>query len=103
AKATHVVRADQAGIFQGWKAHAVGQAVVRLGGGRDRAEDAVDHAAGAVVLARPGERVKAGDGLLELHHRDGARLGAALAALAAAGPIADDNPPVLPLILERLG
>jgi pyrimidine-nucleoside phosphorylase len=103
AKAVHVVRADRPGVFQGWKAEAVGRAVVRLGGGRDRAEDAVDHAAGAVVLARPGDRVKAGDGLLELHHRDGARLGAALAALAGAGPIADHNPPELPLILERLG
>lgn len=103
ATSRHIIRAERAGIFQGWKAEAVGRAIVRLGGGRDRAEDAVDHAVGAVVLARPGERVKTGDGLLELLFRHEPRLGAALEVLVGAGTIADCEPPVISLILERLG
>ncbi|MBY0230062.1 MAG: thymidine phosphorylase, partial [Gemmataceae bacterium] len=97
----HVLRADRAGYFQGWKAEAVGRAIVALGGGRARAEDGVDPGVGAFVLARPGEQVKAGDGLLEIRWRSKGRE-EALRLLAGAGAIGDSPPTVLPLIAEVL-
>jgi pyrimidine-nucleoside phosphorylase len=101
-KASHIVRADRPGHFHGWKAEAVGRAVVHLGGGRARAEDSVDHGVGSRVLARPGHEVRHGDGLLELHfHRDD-QLAEALRALEGAGTIGDLPPILPPLIHEAL-
>jgi pyrimidine-nucleoside phosphorylase len=98
----HVVRAERAGYVRGPEALSVGRATVLLGAGRDRAEDVVDPAVGVVVLARPGDEVKAGDGLLELHYRNEERLGRALAVLAGACPIDDAPPEPGSLVLEVL-
>jgi pyrimidine-nucleoside phosphorylase len=97
-----LIRADRSGFARGWDAERVGRATVLLGAGRDRVEDTIDHAVGAVVLARPGDAVRAGDPLLELHYRDRGRLGAARALLRDACPIADEPPPQRPLVLEVL-
>jgi pyrimidine-nucleoside phosphorylase len=87
-----VLHAHRAGYVHGFEAERLGRATVLLGAGRDRVEDAVDPAVGAVVLARPGQQVKAGDALLELHYCDQARLEAARALLRDACPI-EDAPP----------
>src|SRR5262249_4453444 len=68
-----IVRADRAGYVQGFDALAVGRAACALGAGRDRVEDAVDRAVGALVLARPSAAVRSGDPLIELHYRDRSR------------------------------
>jgi pyrimidine-nucleoside phosphorylase len=86
------IRADRAGYVTGFEAERLGRATVLLGAGRDRIEDGVDPAVGAVVLAWPGQQVKAGDALLELHYRDAARLAAAKALLRGACPIEDAQP-----------
>jgi pyrimidine-nucleoside phosphorylase len=96
------IKASHAGIFQGWRAEAVGRAVVALGGGRDRAEDAIDPGVGIVVRARRGDRVHPGDILAELHYREEGRRARAQALLADAGLITDNRPPELPLIREHL-
>jgi pyrimidine-nucleoside phosphorylase len=97
-----VIRADRSGYVQGWHAERVGTAALQLGAGRDRIEDTVDPAVGAVLLAQPGQRVKVGDGLLELHYCDAGRLAAAKKLLAGACPIGDAPPPPTSLILEAL-
>jgi pyrimidine-nucleoside phosphorylase len=99
---SEVVQASRSGYCQGWDAERVGRAACVLGAGRDRVEDAVDPAVGALVLARPGDPVRAGDALLELHYRDPSRLGAALALLEGACPIADRPPEPAPLVLETI-
>jgi pyrimidine-nucleoside phosphorylase len=86
-----ILRADRAGYVRGFEAERLGRATVLLGAGRDRVEDAIDPAVGAVVLVQPGEQVKAGNALLELHYRDPARLDAARALLRDACLI-DDAP-----------
>jgi thymidine phosphorylase len=96
------IKASHAGIFQGWRAEAVGRAVVALGGGRDRAEDAIDPGVGIVVRARRGDRVHPGDILAELHYREEGRRARAQALLADAGLITDNRPPELPLIREHM-
>src|SRR5262249_24012239 len=92
--------AERGGWVPGPGAQRLGGGTVVLGGGRDRVEDVIDHAVGAVVLAHRGQEVRAGDGLVELHYRDAARLEAAQALLAGAWEIGDEPPAAAPLILE---
>jgi pyrimidine-nucleoside phosphorylase len=92
APGRELIRADRAGYFHGWDAEQVGRALVLLGAGRNRVEDSIDHSVGAVVLARRGQGVEAGDPLLELHYRDEARLSAARALLRGAFAISDERP-----------
>ena len=69
-----------------------GRASHALGAGRSRVGDAIDHAVGIVVTTKPGNAVKAGDVLLELHHRGGRNLEAALALCREAISIGDEPP-----------
>jgi thymidine phosphorylase len=82
-------------------ARAVGVAAWRLGAGRARKEDPVSSAAGVTWTAGVGDRVTAGQPLLELHTDDADRIPRALEALAGAvGVDGDDRP--LPLVLDRI-
>jgi pyrimidine-nucleoside phosphorylase len=97
-----VVRAERAGFVQGVHAERVGKATVVLGAGRDRVEDSVDPAVGALVLVRPGNQVKAGDPLLELHYREASKLATAKALLQGACSIGEVPPPAAPLVLDTI-
>jgi pyrimidine-nucleoside phosphorylase len=88
----HLVAAPRSGYVAAVDAELVGRASVLLGAGRDRLDDAVDPAVGIIVRARPGDRVEAGDPVLELHYRTIARRDSAL-PLAADAVIVDDEPP----------
>jgi thymidine phosphorylase len=80
---------------------AVGTAAWRLGAGRARQEDAVSAAAGIICLAKPGDRVEAGQPLLELRADDPGRFGPALAALAQAAAVSEQEPPApAPAVIE---
>jgi pyrimidine-nucleoside phosphorylase len=98
----HVVTAQRAGLIAGLDAESVGRASVRLGAGRDQVKDAVDPAVGIMVLAGPGDRVAAGDPVLELHYRDRVRLDAALALATGAITIGEAAPPPRSLILAEV-
>ena len=54
---------------------------------------AVSAAAGVICLAKPGDRVQAGQPLLELRADEPERFGPALAALQGAIAIGQDGPP----------
>lgn len=95
------VTAPQAGYITSMDAEKVGVAVRILGGGRNRAEDDIDHAVGAIVRAKPGERVAAGGTVFEVHY-SGAGLAEALALLERAFEIGDAPPAAEPLILEEI-
>lgn len=101
ASVTTVV-AGRAGHVASMNAEKVGVAARMLGGGRDRAEDAIDPAVGVIVRAKPGERVGARDPVFEVHHRGGAKLGDALLLLGTAFTVGDSPPPAEPLILEQV-
>jgi len=98
-----VVPAPASGVLERLDARAVGIAAWRLGAGRARKEDAVSAAAGIVCLAKPGDEVRAGEPLLELHADDPARFAGALAALDGASSVGDRAPAALPLVAERVG
>jgi pyrimidine-nucleoside phosphorylase len=86
------VVASRDGFVTALNAELVGRASVVLGAGRDRVEDPVDPAVGVMLVARPGDAVKAGDPVLELHFRDSARLEAAKRLASQAITIGDEPP-----------
>ncbi|MFL6073371.1 MAG: thymidine phosphorylase [Mycobacteriales bacterium] len=102
AREVELVRADRDGVLAHLDAYAVGVAAWRLGAGRARKEDPVQAAAGVVMLAKPGDPVKAGDVLLELHTDTPDRIPRAQEALAGAYAVADGESPRLPLLIDRL-
>jgi thymidine phosphorylase len=97
----HVVTAPATGTLTRLDAYALGVAAWRLGAGRARKEDPVSAAAGVRWTAAVGERVTAGQPLLELHTDDAARIPRALEALQEAIGV-DTDEPRLPLILDRI-
>jgi pyrimidine-nucleoside phosphorylase len=98
----HLMTAVKAGYVTALDAELVGRASVALGAGRDRVEDPVDPAVGIMVVAKPGEKVSAGDPVLELHYRDRARLDAAIALASRAITIGDQAPPPRCLVLGEV-
>jgi pyrimidine-nucleoside phosphorylase len=84
--------APRGGYLTALKAEALGRASNVLGAGRTMVGESVDHGVGVVVLAKPGDRVSEGQPLVELHHRDGRGLDAAL-ELCRAGIRIGDAPP----------
>ncbi|KQP97621.1 MULTISPECIES: thymidine phosphorylase [unclassified Rathayibacter] len=105
ARETHVVVAERDGVLVEQKALPFGIAAWRLGAGRARQQDAVQHAAGIDLHIKPGERVRAGDPLFTLSADEPARFERALGALEGAYRIGDEGEPVLdggPLVAERI-
>jgi thymidine phosphorylase len=100
---TTVLRADESGFVRRLDARAVGVAAWRLGAGRARKEDSVSASAGVICLAKPGERVTAGQPVLELRADDAARFGRAQEALAGALEIGTRPPQPQSAVLERVG
>jgi pyrimidine-nucleoside phosphorylase len=88
-----VYRAPRAGYLTALKAEPVGRASNVLGAGRSKVGDSVDHSVGIVACAKPGDQVTAGQPLLELHHRGGRGVDAALALCREAIAIGDAPPP----------
>jgi pyrimidine-nucleoside phosphorylase len=98
----HTLGAERSGFLTRLDAERIGRATMVLGAGRNRADESVDPSVGAVLHAKPGDEVRTGQAILELHYRDAAKLPAALALLREAWTITDA--PLLPgpLILEEL-
>ena len=101
--ASHVepVLAERDGVV-GLDAMAIGTASWRLGAGRARKEDAVQAAAGVLLLVDPGDVVEAGRPLLELHTDTPDALPGARAAVAAGVLVTDEAAPRPPLLLDTI-
>jgi pyrimidine-nucleoside phosphorylase len=102
APSRHAVAAPRSGYVTCLDAALIGRASVSLGAGRDRLDDAVDPGVGIVVLAAVGERVRAGQAVLELHYRDGDRLARALGPASEAIEIGEQPPPARPVVLGEV-
>ncbi len=94
--------APASGWLRRLDARAVGSAAWRLGAGRARKEDPVSPSAGVICLAKPGERVEAGQPLLELHAEDDVLAAAVAGTLDGAIEIGPDPPGPLPVVIERI-
>src|SRR5690606_11607472 len=81
---------------------ALGNAVVRLGGGRLRGDDVVDPSVGLAALAPVGVKVAAGTVLAEVHAADAAAAEAAAQDVRNAYRLASAPPPARRLVQERI-
>jgi thymidine phosphorylase len=102
AKETEILRAPADGVVTAVDAYGIGVAAWRLGAGRARKEDPVSFGAGVVLKVRPGDRVTAGDVLLELRADDPSRIPAARAEAAAAISLGEKAPTPTNLVLDRI-
>jgi pyrimidine-nucleoside phosphorylase len=99
AEVLRPLRAPRAGHVRALHAREVAEAANKLGAGRVRKEDPVDHAVGIVCLRKRGDRVELGEPLAEIHARDEDAADSAEAALLAAYEIGEE-PESRPLVLE---
>jgi pyrimidine-nucleoside phosphorylase len=98
----HLLTAHCAGYVARVDAELVGRACVALGAGRDRVDDPVDPAVGIIVRAKPGDAVRQGDVVLELHYRHARRLDVALPLATQAVTIRDEPPAPSPLVIGEV-
>ncbi len=92
------VRAERGGVVTELDAYRVGLAVLRLGGGRERKGEPVDHGVGVYLERKVGDRVEPGEVLARVYHRERG-LPEALALIQDAYRIGEAARP-LPLVLE---
>jgi len=105
ARETHVVVAERDGVLVEQQALPFGIAAWRLGAGRARKQDPVQHSAGVDLHAKPGDTVTAGQPLFTLSADEPQRFERALEALEGAYRIGDVGDPVEtggPLIAGRI-
>ncbi|HMO82350.1 MAG TPA: thymidine phosphorylase [Pyrinomonadaceae bacterium] len=93
----HEIVADRAGFVAAAEALAIGGSVVTIGGGRQRAEDRIDHSVGFECHAKVGDEVESGDLLGVLICRNEQQAGAVSEKLGAAYKISEHpvEPPKL--------
>nr|WP_218881758.1 thymidine phosphorylase [Leifsonia shinshuensis] len=104
ARETHTVVAEADGVLVEQQALPFGIAAWRLGAGRARKQDPVQHAAGIDLHAKPGDEVRAGQPLFTLSADEPARFERALEALEGAYRVAPVGTPFTrtPLVAERI-
>ncbi|MBE9557825.1 MAG: thymidine phosphorylase [Proteobacteria bacterium] len=93
---------EASGIVTAMDTRAVGVAVVALGGGRRRADDAIDHSVGLTGVCAIGETVDADRPLAIVHAASDADAQAACQALRKAVSSGGDAPAPSPAIIERV-
>jgi len=103
AKFKVALAAPRAGFVQDVDAMGVALAALRLGAGRVKAADGVDHAVGFSELVKVGERVAAGSPLGVIHANDEAGLAAARAMMEKAIVVGDAEGVTVKLIDEVIG
>lgn len=101
APSSTVFTAQRSGRLVRVDSEAVGKASMVLGGGRARAEDAVDHRVGLEIHARLGDRIEKGQPLVTLHHADKG-VDAAKQLLTAAYVVDDTDVTPSPLFITRI-
>jgi thymidine phosphorylase len=93
-----------AGYVSGTNCERFGIALAILGGGREKKEDAIDHAVGLQFHKRIGDRVEKGETLATVHYNGDARLAEAKALIAENYFVAHEAPrQKRPLIRRVLG
>jgi pyrimidine-nucleoside phosphorylase len=102
APGEHIITAPRSGYVSRLDAGLIGRAAVRLGGGRDTVDAAIDPGVGIMVAAAVGDRVETGDPLLRVCYRSEEKLNAARPLLTEAIGITETAPPVQPLVIDEV-
>jgi pyrimidine-nucleoside phosphorylase len=96
------ITASEDGYVTSCDALTIGIAATRLGAGRERKEDEVDHGVGITIRAKIGDRVSAGDPLAVVRYNDETKWADQKERLASAWTIGPEAPTTRDLILERV-
>jgi len=102
ARARVALHATRSGYVQDLDALRVAQVALRLGAGRARVEQSIDCTVGLVLLKKPGDRVRQGDVLAEIHATSAGAGRAVRAQLMAAYRLGPRPQPQPGLIIERV-
>ena len=102
APSVEPVTATRSGYLTAGDAELIGRATKVLGAGRDQLGQMIDHAVGAVMNVALGESVRAGDPVVDLHHRDARGLDEARQLISRAVRIDDVPPATATLILDTV-
>ena len=97
-----VVEAPRDGTVERVDALGIGLAAVAMGAGRTRADQAVDHAVGIYVDARPGMRVARGQPLARLRVRSKGDAAPVAERVASSFVLGEAAPSQRPLVLGRI-
>jgi thymidine phosphorylase len=100
---TRPVPAPKDGYLAAVNAHALGNAIIELGGGRRRADDKLDLSVGFTDIASIGAAVGREQPLAVVHASSDADAQRAIQNMRAACTITSTQPPRRPLIYETLG
>jgi pyrimidine-nucleoside phosphorylase len=92
------VTASRSGGVHAIDAYAVGELLVRMGGGRAKKDDKIDPSVGMRLLKKVGDPVAAGEPLAMIYGSSGS----AAAELATAYRLDDAPVAAAPLVFERL-
>jgi pyrimidine-nucleoside phosphorylase len=103
AKLTRALASPRGGVVGEVDALGIALAVLRMGGGRGKAGEAIDPAVGVGGLVKVGERVKPGDPLCVLHAGSEAAAAEAEEIVRKAIVLGDSPRPPAPLIGEVIG
>ena len=95
-----VFAAEREGWLTAFDTQAVGHAAMLLGAGRKTKEDAIDPAAGLVLQAKLGSRLRAGDTIAVLHCSETIDPAPALELLRQAVVLGEEPPAVQPLAAD---
>jgi pyrimidine-nucleoside phosphorylase len=96
-----VYETPKAGWVRTVEPRVIGRAIVAMGGGRQRVEDAVDPTVGFVITVKPGDRVEAGQPIASIFARDEAGVEIGAQALRVAIQVGERVKPP-PLVSHRV-
>ncbi len=92
------VKSDTEGYISKMNAEAIGTVCVKLGGGREKKTDTVDHSAGIILAVKTGDKISKGDTLCTLYTNKKEVLAECEKAYKASITISDTCPHKIPLI-----
>ncbi len=102
APETGQVTTASAGYVIACNALTVGITATRLGAGRERKEDVIDHGVGITLHKKIGDRVEKGDALATVHYSDEQLWRSHRGVLTTAWTIGDEAVTAPELVLERI-
>ncbi len=96
------VAARESGFIDGIDTFAVGSAICEIGGGREKAEDSVDHALGYACEAKLGDFVQAGETIGIIYSRDAGQAESISAKLAHAYTFSPEDNTHAPSLIKAI-
>lgn len=96
------LKAGRDGYLRHINTEACGIASVVLGAGRARKEDEIDHSAGIILRKKPGEQVREGEILAQLHTAREEQLPEAMELLREAIEVGNAPPAPVPMLYARV-